>query len=181
MGRGIFPKYLVHLQSQFTILQSNFFPAKFFISILEKGILAGKNLLCKEGFSFSQITSNLKFSIKKSPNPPPKITCIISFFNLPCHKILSTIKINYTPRQNKKDWRAQKWDYNYWKVHKITRILMYILTPREFGFQRNLDCQFPPFWIQISRKFRKSSMKFCYALWNSTLKKRFSLWHLRFD
>jgi hypothetical protein len=40
-------------------LQSNFFPAKFFFCILEKGILAGKkllgkrvNLLCKEGFSF---------------------------------------------------------------------------------------------------------------------------------
>jgi hypothetical protein len=31
--------------------QSNFFPAKFFFCILEKGILAlaGKNLLCKEG------------------------------------------------------------------------------------------------------------------------------------
>jgi hypothetical protein len=39
-------------------LQSKFFPAKFFFCILEKGILAGKNLLfkrvnllCKEGFS----------------------------------------------------------------------------------------------------------------------------------
>jgi hypothetical protein len=92
----------------------------------------------------------------------------------------SIVKYN-TPRQNKKDWRAQECDYNYWKVLKITRILMYILTPREFGFQRNLDFQFPPFWIQISRKFRESSLKFCYALWNSTLKNRFSLWHLRFD
>jgi hypothetical protein len=41
-------------------LQSNFFPAKFFFGILEKGILAGKNLLFervkllgKEGFSFN--------------------------------------------------------------------------------------------------------------------------------
>jgi hypothetical protein len=41
------------------LLQSKFFPAKFFYCILEKGILAGKNLLfkrvkllCKEGFSF---------------------------------------------------------------------------------------------------------------------------------
>jgi hypothetical protein len=39
-------------------LQSKFFPAKFFFCILEKGILAGKNLLfkrvnllSKEGFS----------------------------------------------------------------------------------------------------------------------------------
>ncbi len=90
-------------------------------------------------------------------------------------------KKQYTPRQNKKDWRAQKWDYNYWKVLKITRILMYILTPREFGFQRNLDFQFPPFWIQISRKFYESSMKFCYALWKSTIKNRYQLWYLRFD
>jgi hypothetical protein len=32
-------------------LQSNFFPVKFLFCILEKGILAGKNLLYKEGFS----------------------------------------------------------------------------------------------------------------------------------
>jgi hypothetical protein len=32
----------VHLQSKFTLLQSNFFPAKFFFCILEKEILAGK-------------------------------------------------------------------------------------------------------------------------------------------
>jgi hypothetical protein len=38
-------------------LQSTFFPAKFFFSNLEKGILAGKKLLCKEGYS------NLKFKI----------------------------------------------------------------------------------------------------------------------
>jgi hypothetical protein len=37
--------YLVHLQS-------NFFPAKFSVGILEKRILAGKKLLCKEGYSF---------------------------------------------------------------------------------------------------------------------------------
>jgi hypothetical protein len=41
---------------------------------------------------------------------------------------------HHTPQQNKKDWSAQECDYNYWKVLKITRILMYILTPREFGF-----------------------------------------------
>ncbi len=32
-------------------LQSKFFPAKFFFCILEKGILAGKKSLCKEGYS----------------------------------------------------------------------------------------------------------------------------------
>jgi hypothetical protein len=32
----------VHLQSNFTLLLSNFFSAKFFFCILEKGILAGK-------------------------------------------------------------------------------------------------------------------------------------------
>jgi hypothetical protein len=32
-------------------LQSKFSPAKFFFCILEKGNLAGKNLLGKEGFS----------------------------------------------------------------------------------------------------------------------------------
>ncbi len=43
---------------KFTLLQSKFFPAIFFFCILEKGILAGKNLLdirvnqnCKEGVS----------------------------------------------------------------------------------------------------------------------------------
>jgi hypothetical protein len=34
-------------------LQSNFFPAKFFFCILEKGFFAEKNLLCKEDHSKS--------------------------------------------------------------------------------------------------------------------------------
>jgi hypothetical protein len=33
-----------------SIFKLNFFPAKFFFSLLEEGILAGKNLLCKEGY-----------------------------------------------------------------------------------------------------------------------------------
>ncbi len=88
---------------------------------------------------------------------------------------------DYTPRQNKKDCTAQKWDCYYWKVLEIPRIVMYISTSREFGFQRNLHLQFPPFWIQISLKFRESSMKFCYELWKSNLKNRYQLWHLRFE
>jgi hypothetical protein len=36
--------------------------------------------------------------------------------------------------------------------------------------QRNPHLQFPLFWIQISLKFRENSMKFCHALWKSTLK-----------
>ncbi len=46
------------MQSKFTLLKSKFFPTKFFFCILEKGILAAKNLLfkrvnllCKGGFS----------------------------------------------------------------------------------------------------------------------------------
>ncbi len=53
---------------------------------------------------------------------------------------------------------------------------MYVLTPREFGFQRNLHLQFPPFWIQISLKFRECSMKFYHALLKSSLKNRYPLW-----
>jgi hypothetical protein len=41
-------------------LQSNFFPAKFFFCILEKGNLAGKNLLGKDGFSFLEFFENLQ-------------------------------------------------------------------------------------------------------------------------
>jgi hypothetical protein len=56
------------LQSKFTILQSNFFPAKIFFIFLEKEILAGKNLLrkkinllYKEGYLFHNV---MKFKIK---------------------------------------------------------------------------------------------------------------------
>jgi hypothetical protein len=52
-------------------MQCEFFPAKFYFCILEKGILAGKNLLfkrvnllCEEGF-FSQKSCNFD---KKKPN-----------------------------------------------------------------------------------------------------------------
>jgi hypothetical protein len=38
----------------------NFFPAKFFFCILKKGILAGKNLLCKEGYSPKNCPKNTR-------------------------------------------------------------------------------------------------------------------------
>ncbi len=81
----------------------------------------------------------------------------------------------------KKYCKTQKWDHNYRKVLKITRIFMHILIPKDFRFQRNLHLQLPPFWIQISLQFRESSMKFCHALRNSILKNRYQHWHLRFD
>ncbi len=86
-----------------------------------------------------------------------------------------------TLKQIKKNCKTQKWDHNYRKVLKITRIFMHILIPKDFRFQRNLHLQFPPFWIQISLQFRESSMKFCHALRNSTLNNRYQHWHLRFD
>jgi hypothetical protein len=56
--------FLIHLQS-------NFFHAKFFFCILEKGILAGKKLLCKEDYSF------FKFPILfQSIQRPSKRQCI---------------------------------------------------------------------------------------------------------
>jgi hypothetical protein len=53
--------------------------------------------------------------------------------------------------------------------------------PRDFEFQRNLHLQFPPFWIEIWLFFLESSVKIFNRLWNSTLKKRYQIWHLRFD
>jgi hypothetical protein len=44
-------------------LQSKFFPAKFFFCILDKGVLAGKNLLCKEGYSIQKIGDILGVSL----------------------------------------------------------------------------------------------------------------------
>jgi hypothetical protein len=43
----------------------SFFPAKFFFYILEKEVLAGKKLLCKEGYSISDST----FGTISVPNP----------------------------------------------------------------------------------------------------------------
>jgi hypothetical protein len=48
-------EYLVLFCMDFVLLLSKFFPAKFFFCILEKGNLAGKNLLGKEGFPFWKI------------------------------------------------------------------------------------------------------------------------------
>jgi hypothetical protein len=55
-------------------LQSKFFPAKILFCILEKGILAGKNLLCKEGYSMINLPTPLfdqsKIIIKFRPQTP---------------------------------------------------------------------------------------------------------------
>ncbi len=77
--------------------------------------------------------------------------------------------------------KTQKWVHSYWKVLKITWILMYVLTPRDFEFQRKPHLLFPSFWIRISQKFHESSVKFCHTCRMLTLKKRYQLWHLRFD
>ncbi len=58
---------------------------------------------------------------------------------------------------------------------------MYVSILRDFEFQRNLHFQFLPFWIQILLKFLENSVKIFNKLWNSTLKNRYQLWHLRFD
>ncbi len=89
--------------------------------------------------------------------------------------------LNYTLKQILKNCKTQKWDHNHWRVFEITRILMYVSIPRDFEFQRNLHLQFPPFWIQILLTFLESSVKMFNKLWNSTLKNRNQLWHLRFD
>ncbi len=51
MDLGVRLLYKVVQYNYNTLLPSKFFPAKFFFCILEKGNLAGKNLLCKGGFS----------------------------------------------------------------------------------------------------------------------------------
>jgi hypothetical protein len=101
--------------------------------------------------------------------------------NIESTSVVSSIRHRkyYTPLQNKKVWYAQIG--NITTVNEITRILMYVLTPREFGFQGKLHLQFSPFWIEIWLLFRECSMKFGHAHRYSTLMNRYSLLHFRFD
>ncbi len=48
---ALYNQFLIKFLWTSFICKVNFFPAKFFFRILEKEILAGKKLLCKEGYS----------------------------------------------------------------------------------------------------------------------------------
>ncbi len=54
-------------------LQSNFFPAKFSFSIFEKGILTGKNLLCKRVNLLCKKSIQCRMALLQSKFFPAKI------------------------------------------------------------------------------------------------------------
>ncbi len=112
----------------------------------------------KKKQSIKNMKKNLRnelFRNNVSDNEQKKITKLCQSWNIFKY---------HTPQQSKKDRCAQKWDYSYWKVLKIPRILMYILTPENSGSTEIFISSFHHFESKFGCYFAKVPWNFAMRL-----------------